>query len=324
MRIMERVNKEDKQVVSFVSWCGGLPEASASNVPLAYKFSWSPKAVLTASLNDAEFKLNGEMRSVAGQDLLRDHFPDVKLWRGLALEGLANRDSLPYAEKYGLGPVSELRDLFRGTLRYQGFSELLNHFRALGLLNKDELSVLPSSWPGFLAASMSEALGKKVDEADLLGAVEEATGANAEVVQALQYFSLLPSNTATGVIAAPPVPKTALAPIDAFAALLAKKLQYAPDERDSVLLHHAFKVVPRGAPDGYGEQTVTASLLCNGDEKASAMSTTVGCTLAFAALRVADGLVRQRGVQGPYHKDVWAGVLDELEHIGVKVKETWV
>lgn len=323
MRIMERVNREDKQVTSFVSWCGGLPEASASNVPLAYKFSWSPKAVLTAALNPAEFKLHGEMRSVAGQDLLRDHFPDVKLWRGLALEGLANRDSLPYAEKYGLGPVDGLRDLFRGTLRYQGFSALLDHFRRLGLLNTNALSAPVQSWPGFLAASMSASLGEEVREADLQRAVEEATGSDPEVISALQYFSLLPSTSATGAIAPPAVPKMST-PIDLFAALLARKLQYAPDERDSVLLHHAFRVVPRGAPEGVGEQTVTASLLCNGDAKASAMSTTVGCTLAFAALRVADGQVRERGVTGPYYKDVWSGVLDELEHIGVKVKETWV
>lgn len=112
-------------------------------------------------------------------------------------------------------------------------------------------------------------------------------------------------------------------PIDLFAALLSRKLAYAPGEHDSVLLHHAFKLVPKGAPEGAPEETVTASLLHNGDEKASAMSVTVGCTLAFAALRVADGLVAGRGVKGPYEKDVWEGVLDELAKIGVEVKEEW-
>jgi len=58
-----------------------------------------------------------QLHQITGHDLLKEHFPDVKLWKGLALEGLANRDSLPYAEKYGLGPVEELKDLFRGTLR---------------------------------------------------------------------------------------------------------------------------------------------------------------------------------------------------------------
>jgi len=62
------------------------------------------------------------MHQIAGQDLLKEHIPSVKLWKGLALEGIANRDSLPYAEKYGLGPVDGLKDLFRGTLRCATFS----------------------------------------------------------------------------------------------------------------------------------------------------------------------------------------------------------
>ena len=75
MRILDQVEREKKKVTSFVSWCGGLPEPAASNVsdetlvfnradikvPLGYKFSWSPRAVLTAAQNDAKFKLNGQV-----------------------------------------------------------------------------------------------------------------------------------------------------------------------------------------------------------------------------------------------------------------------
>ena len=52
---------------------------------------------------------------------MASHFADVPLWKGLALEGLANRDSLPYAEKYGMGEVGDLKNLFRGTLRYVAY-----------------------------------------------------------------------------------------------------------------------------------------------------------------------------------------------------------
>ena len=61
MRILERAQKEGRKVTSFVSWCGGLPEPGASNVPLGYKFSWSPRAVLTAAQNDARYKLNDKV-----------------------------------------------------------------------------------------------------------------------------------------------------------------------------------------------------------------------------------------------------------------------
>ena len=139
MRILDRVNRENKRVTSFKSWCGGLPEPSAAKVPFGYKFSWSPKAVLTAAGNDAQYKLDGQVspphlaatgqamryqigltsqtQSVSGDQLLQRHFPNVDLWDDLPLEGLANRDSIPYADKYGLGRVEDLQDLFRGTLR---------------------------------------------------------------------------------------------------------------------------------------------------------------------------------------------------------------
>jgi hypothetical protein len=32
MRILDRVKRDGRRVSSFVSWCGGLPEPSASNV----------------------------------------------------------------------------------------------------------------------------------------------------------------------------------------------------------------------------------------------------------------------------------------------------
>lgn len=123
-------------------------------------------------------------------------------------------------------------------------------------------------------------------------------------------------------------------PIDNFAALLALKLAYQPHERDSALLHHSFSLAPSHPTPGdllardsndaeRRNDTVTASLTCYGTAEASAMSTTVGKTLAFAALRVADGHVRGRGVQGPYEREVWEGVLDELESAGVRVEEKW-
>jgi alpha-aminoadipic semialdehyde synthase len=67
-----------------------------------------------------------QIRKIQGDRLLAEHFPKVELWKGLALEGLANRDSLPYADKYGLGQVDELKDVFRGTLRWVQADTLLS------------------------------------------------------------------------------------------------------------------------------------------------------------------------------------------------------
>ncbi|KIR40645.1 alpha-aminoadipic semialdehyde synthase [Cryptococcus deuterogattii 99/473] len=319
MRILERVKREGKQVKSFVSWCGGLPELSASKGPLRYKFSWSPKAVLTAAQNDASFKLDGKHVKIPGNELLARRFPEVKLWEGLPLEGLANRDSMPYAKKYGLGPAEGLTDLFRGTLRYQGFSSLLNSFRLLGLLRSDPLPGSPKSWTEFFTMTVERELGlnKALKGEDVNSAVQDLVGEGSkDVLRALKLFSLFPG-TDTSLLPLPKLPTPS--PIDLFAHLLSRKLAYLPDERDTCLLHHSFTI----STPSSNTQQVTASLRHIASPTQSSMSITVGKTLAFAALRVADGEVKVRGVTGPYEREVWTGVLSSLEGEGVVIEEKW-
>ena len=64
VELCEDVRKMGRQPVSFISVCGGLPVPEDSNVPLGYKFSWSPRGVLTAALNGAKYRLNSRVRNL--------------------------------------------------------------------------------------------------------------------------------------------------------------------------------------------------------------------------------------------------------------------
>ena len=57
------------------------------------------------------------MKEVEGKDILKQGFPNLPVSDILKLEGIANRDSLPYAETYALGKLEDLRTLVRGTIR---------------------------------------------------------------------------------------------------------------------------------------------------------------------------------------------------------------
>ena len=61
--------------------------------------------------------MRAQVREIEGEDLLAQGFPDLPVSDVLRLEGIANRDSLPYSSTYALGPVSDLRTLVRGTIR---------------------------------------------------------------------------------------------------------------------------------------------------------------------------------------------------------------
>ncbi|EJF56447.1 glyceraldehyde-3-phosphate dehydrogenase-like C-terminal domain-containing protein, partial [Dichomitus squalens LYAD-421 SS1] len=60
MSLIEPSREQGKEIVSFTSFCGGLPAPEDTDVPLGYKFSWSPKDVLTAASNSAPSRLRGE------------------------------------------------------------------------------------------------------------------------------------------------------------------------------------------------------------------------------------------------------------------------
>jgi hypothetical protein len=56
--LVQRLKGQNKEIVSFTSFCGGLPSPDDSLAPLRYKFSWRPHGVLTAALNSARYLLN--------------------------------------------------------------------------------------------------------------------------------------------------------------------------------------------------------------------------------------------------------------------------
>ena len=67
MSLIDGLREQGKEVVSFTSFCGGLPASEhAEGLPLKYKFSWSPRGVLSAALNGARFKLWDKVRRCEG------------------------------------------------------------------------------------------------------------------------------------------------------------------------------------------------------------------------------------------------------------------
>lgn len=104
MRAVDHIHSHGGVVEELISLCGGLPDPVAADNPLRYKFSWSPRGVMTAACNSARYLENGQIISVPGEELLRSaqassRFPTMRL------EALPNRDSLIYRDLYGIPSV---------------------------------------------------------------------------------------------------------------------------------------------------------------------------------------------------------------------------
>lgn len=100
--LLEQLKQDGKKVKSFTSFCGGLPAPDAlegDGSGLGYKFSWSPFGVLSATLNEARFKLMGQVyctphictsvlmndiRNATSRTSWKDTFP-VCRWKAMAV-----------------------------------------------------------------------------------------------------------------------------------------------------------------------------------------------------------------------------------------------
>lgn len=64
LKTINEVHEKGGKILSFLSYCGGLPAPECSNNPLGYKFSWSPRGVLLAILAQAKYRGDGAVRAL--------------------------------------------------------------------------------------------------------------------------------------------------------------------------------------------------------------------------------------------------------------------
>ena len=301
MQVIDRIRKSDGKLVSFSSYCGGLPAPDANNNPFGYKFSWSPRGVILAGKNPARYLKDGEVVDIPGADLFFHHWP-VEIEGFGTLEGYPNRDSLPYIETYGIHGV---KSMFRGTLRYPGWCKTMNKIGELGLLNEEERSDLTG-------LTFREFTAKLIDSArdDLKGdlAAFLDVSLNSHVLSDLEWLGFLGDE---------PLPEAVHSPLDVLAARMLEKMQYAPGERDLLVMQHKFIADYKNR-----REMVTSTLIDYGvPDGDSSMCRLVGLPAAVAAKLILTGKINLTGVHVPVIPAIYEPVLAELEGMGVKFAE---
>jgi len=299
MKIIDSVHGRGGEITSFSSVCGGLPAPEAANNPLLYKFSWSPMGVIRASQNDATYRRDGEVVQVNGADLLASSEP-FYAWQSLNLECLPNRDSLIYGEKYG---IQSAKTIFRGTIRYQGFSSLLHVFKNMGILDDRETG----------AATWHDAIENLQGDRgfhDLRSFILSCAGNNKELASRVYSCMLW-----LGLKIAPVSDPSSI--VVSFCDLLEQHLQFEDGERDMVLMHHDIKA---SFDDGSAESH-SCSMQLFGDDSMTAMSKTVGYTAAIGTKLILEGDIAKKGLLLPTTKDVYTPSLDLLHKEGIIFEE---
>lgn len=302
MKVIHQVRHKGGKIASFVSWTGGLPAPEASDNPFGYKFSWSPKGVLLASKNPARFQRDGKLVEIPGEELFDNYWP-VHV-EGLGdFEGYPNRDSMPYAETYGIQPTDWM---FRGTLRNAGWCATMKKVVEMGLLDDNPLGNEPETWRAFTAQLLD------VDpEPDLGQYLAEQWGMchDAKPITDLAWLGLFSDD---------PLPAGKTTPIDVMTAQMQEKMAYAPGERDMIVMQHEFV-----AEYADRKEAITATMIDYGIPYGdTSMARTVGLPAAIAARLILQGKFSDlTGVHVPVIPEIYEPVLAELAELGIGLTE---
>ncbi|KAF2795308.1 Saccharopine dehydrogenase [Melanomma pulvis-pyrius CBS 109.77] len=308
---IDEVHKAGGKILSFLSYCGGLPAPEASDNPLGYKFSWSSRGVLLALRNAASFYKDGKIVEVEGPALMAEAKPYF-IYPGYAFVAYPNRDSTPYKERYN---IPEAQTIVRGTLRYQGFPEYIKALVDIGFLSDEPKDFLKAGTTRAWKDATAKIVGAASDkEEDIISAISsKASFASAEeksrILDGLRWIGLFSSQEIT--------PREN--PLDTLCATLEEKMQYEEGERDFVMLQHRFEIENK---DG-SKVTRTSTLADYGDPKGySAMAKLVGVPCAVAVQQVLDGTIKEKGILAPMSPEICRPLLKTLtEKYGIVFKE---
>lgn len=303
MAIIHRLKREGYTITSFESFTGGLIDpASDPDNPWKYRFTWNPRNVVVAGQGTAKYRADGNPKYIPYHQLFERttaiYVPGVG-----QLDGYPNRDSLQYADVYGL---QDIKTMIRGTLRFQGFCSAWNVLVQLGctddtyvLSNVNELT--HADFMERFVEPGQETLAARVSRT----ARVRPTGAEMELLRWAGFFSSDRVGRADGT------------PAQITEHILSKCWALGPNHRDLVVMWHRFH-----AQRSQHAVEIESSFSLTGEAHETAMAKTVGLPLAIAAKLLLTNAITARGVVVPVNEAVYVPILKELETLGVKFRET--
>ncbi|EEH40717.1 saccharopine dehydrogenase [Paracoccidioides lutzii Pb01] len=300
VKTISEVHAAGGKITSFLSYCGGLPAPECSDNPLGYKFSWSSRGVLLALRNDAKFYKDSKMVSVSGSELMGTAKP-YYIYPGFAFVAYPNRDSTVYKERYN---IPEAQTVIRGTLRYQGFPEMIRTLVDMGFLRDEAKDFLNSPIP-WKEATQKILAATSSSERDLEWAISSRT----KFPTTEEKYRILAGLRWIGIFSDEKIIPRGN-PLDTLCATLEAKMQYGPGERDMVMLQHKFEIENK---DG-SKETRTSTLCDYGDPNGySSMARLVGIPCGVAVKQVLDGTISEKGILAPMSMDICAPLIKALK-----------
>jgi saccharopine dehydrogenase-like NADP-dependent oxidoreductase len=304
-RIIDTVHGFGGKILEFYSLCGALPAPEISNEnPFRYKFSWSPKGVILAGNNDANYMKNGKEKLTSAENLFKDVF-NYSIKGIEDLEVYPNRNSLPYINLYN---IPETKTMFRGTIRYKGWCEIIDTLKALKLISQDEHDFTGMTYAQMLAKTMN------------LPNTANLTQKTAKFLKVYEGNTAIKAMEFLGLFEDIQMNRTKDSTYEIVSDLMIKKMMLGKDERDMTILEH---IILAKYPDGK-QEVITSKLLDFGEPGGdTSIARTVALPAACAVKMILEDEILVRGVHIPILPDIYNPIMHELENMGIELVEEY-
>ena len=303
MKIIDLIHNNGGKVEEFYSFCGALPAPEAASNPLKYKFSWSPRGVVLASLNSAMYLKDRREVFTGSKDIFKDiftfNFPQVG-----DLDVYPNRDSMSYINIYG---IPEAKTIYRGTFRYKGWCETLDAMKSLNMLDDAIRDYNGFGYIDFLAERAGlPVTDLKKNIAARLGVTEESPA-----ISSLEYL---------GFFSDEKMKYYETNPFEITSDRMIGRMMLGDNERDMVALQHIFLALW-----GNGrKEVIKSSMLSYGTpSENTAIARTVALPASVAVKLILENRIRATGVLRPVLPEIYNPILEELKRYGIEMKEEY-
>lgn len=304
MSCINKIQKEGGEVVSFCSNCGAIPAPEASMNPFGYKFSWHPRGALEAAKRPAKYLKDGKEVTIASDRIFENY--SLKFIENLGwFESYPNMDCLPYIHFYGIPSAGTI---YRGTLRYVGWSETINKFLELGLLDENVRNDLGRySYREFLG-ELIESTGDNNLEKNLSVCLQ--VDKNSAIMKRLEWLGFLSDE---------PLPSRQNSAFGILLARVQEKLRYEDNERDMVVLQDE---IIAHYPEERPNKKITSTLIDYGVRGGdSSIARTVSLPSVIATKLILQEKISLKGVHIPVDPVIYGSVLEELKKQGIILQE---
>lgn len=298
------LQKAGAKIKAFRSFSGGLmANMNSTNNPWQYKFTWNPRNVVLAGQGTAQYLEDAKLRYLPYNRLFQQPL-QVDVPGVGKLEAYLNRDSLLYAEEYGLGKIP---NLVKGTLRPVGFCAAWDALIQLGLTDGDFpiLHADKISYYNLIDGMVGEQPGTTLKErtAHLLGVPTEDP-----LIQKLQWLGLFSKRRINLPNATPAL---------ILEHLLREKWKLEDKDEDQVIIHQEiYYELNRKNFTRKSTMILKGSAPWN-----TAMAKNVSLPMAIVLKILLLSAENELGAKSLRQPEVYQLIIDELKELGIHFEQ---